>query len=63
MTCGLIRRRYSMVLYWTTLTKILVRRSLLRPIWYLITIKSRHLSYSINLVERRALELKGPILN
>ncbi|XTI93543.1 hypothetical protein V2W45_1472886 [Cenococcum geophilum] len=30
---------------------------------YLIIIKSRYLSYSINLVERRAPELKGPILN
>jgi len=52
-----------MVLYWAILTKILIRRSLLRPIQYLATIKSRHLSYSINLVEWRALELKGPILN
>jgi len=63
MTYSLIIQRYSIVLYWTILTKILVRRSLSRPIWYLVAIKSHRLSYSINLVEQCVLELKGPILN
>ncbi|XTI82955.1 hypothetical protein V2W45_1357437 [Cenococcum geophilum] len=62
-TRGLITRKYSKVPYWTTLTKILVRRSLLRTIRHLPIIKSRHLSYSINLVERRVPELEGPILD
>ena len=63
MTYSLIIWRYSIVLYWVILTKILVRRSLSRPIWYLTTMKSRYPSHSINLVERRVLELEGPILN
>jgi len=65
MTCGLITRRYFKVLYWTISTKILVRRSLSQPIWYLKSryLKSRYFSHSINPAERRVLELEGPILN
>ncbi|XTI82202.1 hypothetical protein V2W45_1351795, partial [Cenococcum geophilum] len=37
--------------------------SWLNNVEHLTIIKSRYLSYSINLVERRVLELKGPILN